>query len=126
MGGRVGGEPDLCGAFVVGHHVCTQGDHYDWMLDAGDSLITFQCPAAPGALPSGTAAAVRRLADHRRAYLTYEGPVSGGRGSIRIVERGRYEAWISPEGTWRVRTAGGGDFRLTPAGDDRYQLDRDG
>ena len=122
------GAPDRRGRFVVHHHVCGQGDHYDWMFDVDGSLITFQCPLAPEALTAGDTVGVRRLADHRRAYLTYEGAVSGDRGRVRIVDRGRYDAWIAPEGTWRIRIASAaldGRFRLTPVGDDRYQLGRD-
>ncbi|MFW6154399.1 MAG: hypothetical protein ACOC95_04195 [Planctomycetota bacterium] len=121
--------PDLGGAFVVHHHIRPQGDHDDWMFEAGSALITFQCPLAPEALSAGEVVTVRRLADHRRAYLTYEGPVSGDRGRVRIVDRGRYEARIAPDGTWRIRMEGGasaGRFRLTPAGNDRYQLGREG
>ncbi len=32
-----------------------------------------------------------RLADHRLAYLDYEGPLSGNRGSVRCVDRGTYD-----------------------------------
>ncbi len=113
------------GAFVVQHHVRGGEAHDDWMFEADGVLVTFQCPVAPAALAVGAEVTVRRLADHRRAYLTYEGPVRGGRGSVRIVDRGRYDGWIDPDGTWRIRIAGGW-FGLTPAGDDRYQLRRDG
>ena len=32
----------------------------------------------------------RRLTDHRLDYLDYEGPVSGGRGIVRRIWRGRF------------------------------------
>jgi hypothetical protein len=39
------------------------------------------------------------LGEHRRAYLAYEGPVSGGRGEVRRVAEGRCrlerrEEWV--------------------------------
>lgn len=34
-----------------------------------------------------------RVADHRIEYLTYEGPVSNNRGSVRSVDRGTYSNW---------------------------------
>lgn len=45
----------------------------------------------------------RRLPDHRRVYLEYEGPVSGGRGDVRRVAQGNAsvrvwtEAWVELE-----------------------------
>ena len=35
--------------------------------------------------------AARRIGDHRKAYLDYEGPVSGGRGDVTRVDRGTVE-----------------------------------
>lgn len=34
--------------------------------------------------------AAEPLADHRLAYLDYEGPVSGNRGTVRSFDRGNY------------------------------------
>ncbi len=33
---------------------------------------------------------LRQLADHRLAYLTYEGPLSGNRGSVQQIDAGTY------------------------------------
>ena len=62
--------------------------HWDFMLEAGPALATWAlaAPAAPG-----TVVDARRLPDHRVAYLDYEGPISGDRGSVRRVDRGMYE-----------------------------------
>lgn len=52
-------------------------------------LMTFR--VAPPGRPDGQGVSVfraERLADHRREYLTYEGPVSGGRGRVRRVAEG--------------------------------------
>jgi hypothetical protein len=65
------------------------GVHWDFMLERGDVLRTWavDAPIVPGVeLPA------RALADHRRLYLDYEGPISGDRGTVRRVEEGRYEA----------------------------------
>jgi hypothetical protein len=70
--------------------------HWDFMLEAGGVLRTWRLAAPP--VP-GPGCAASRLADHRLVYLDYEGPVSGGRGSVRRWEHGSY-AWFqdTPEG----------------------------
>lgn len=44
--------------------------------------------------------------DHRKAYLTYEGPVSGERGRVRRVAEGEVEV-LARGLSWRVRLRGG-------------------
>ncbi len=53
--------------------------HWDLMLDRGDTLRTWRLEQEPQA---GVDVVAVAIADHRRAYLDYEGPVSGGRGSV--------------------------------------------
>jgi hypothetical protein len=64
--------------------------HFDLMLEAGPVLWTWRLAALPTELP----VEATRVADHRLIYLTYEGPVSGGRGSVRRVDQGEF--------TWRT------------------------
>ncbi len=74
------------GRFVVLEHE-RDGVHWDFMLEAGELLRTWaiDAPIVPGVdLPA------RALADHRRIYLTYEGPISGGRGTVRRVAEGTF------------------------------------
>ena len=61
--------------------------HFDLMLEAGSALRTFALPRWPVA---GEAIACEALADHRLAYLDYEGPISGGRGEVTRHEAGVY------------------------------------
>lgn len=60
--------------------------HWDFMLECGDALITWALAEEPS---SGSCLA-ERLPDHRRAYLDYEGEVSGGRGSVTRWDAGVY------------------------------------
>jgi hypothetical protein len=58
------------------------------MLDAGANLRTWavDAPIVPGVeLPA------RLLPDHRRIYLSFEGPLSGDRGSVRRVAEGMFQ-----------------------------------
>lgn len=93
------------GAFVLQFHRCDAGDHYDLMFDTGDGLATFQLPAPLEDMPP-SGAVVRRLPDHRSVYLTYEGPVRGGRGTVTIAERGRYDALAAGADCWDARLRG--------------------
>lgn len=115
------------GAFVIQFHRCDQGDHYDLMLEKPDALATFQLPAPLAEVTADQPRLVRRLDDHRRAYLTYEGPVSGGRGSVRIAAQGRYEASVATDELWvfELRGAGGGGvFELRRLEGEQYRLTR--
>ena len=61
--------------------------HFDLMLEAGAALRTFAMPRWPAA---GETVPCEQLADHRLAYLDYEGPISGGRGHVTRHEAGEY------------------------------------
>lgn len=64
--------------------------HWDLMLEVGEGLWTWRL-AAP--LPAGQVVAACRIADHRRVYLDYEGPVSGNRGTVRREDHGQFD-WL--------------------------------
>ena len=76
------------GRFVILRHDSPTGLHWDFMLEFGQSLWTWALQAAPA---PGQTIAARALADHRPAYLDYEGPVSGGRGSVSQLDGGDFE-----------------------------------
>lgn len=137
--------------FVVLHHTGWpgHGDHFDLMLqaEAGDSdaapvlktfaTLTHEFPDGKShadvrqrdeqALgPDAQTNLLRLIDDHRRAYLEFEGDVSGGRGRVARVESGTL-AWLQPpeadalllrfalqgarlKGGYRLRHMGGGIF----------------
>jgi hypothetical protein len=61
--------------------------HWDFMLESGSVLRTWRLLDAPDS--AGTVRA-EALADHRLEYLTFEGPVSGGRGSVARWDAGEF------------------------------------
>lgn len=62
--------------------------HWDFMLERGDALLTWRLDRIPA--EAGEIAATS-LPDHRIAYLDYEGPVSGNRGTVQRIDRGDFE-----------------------------------
>ena len=81
------------------------------MLEREGVLLTWNLPALPAAWGGDVAAgkeeiAATRLADHRIAYLDYEGPISGDRGAVTRIDRGEYEAVEETDDNVRVRLRG--------------------
>jgi len=77
--------------FVVQEHSRrNQPTHWDIMFQVGDALQSYRIEQPPDELePEGTIAV--RIADHAVRFLTYEGPVNKGSGSVEIAEAGTYE-----------------------------------
>jgi hypothetical protein len=107
--------------FVLLRHECppTLGkpSHWDLMLERDGALLTWSLPELPDAWRSNDLApeaprvadepiTATRLADHRIAYLDYEGPISGDRGAVTCQDRGEYEVLSDANGVLRVRLRG--------------------
>ncbi len=112
----------MSNAFVIQLHSGRGLSHYDLMLEdpPGGALATWQLTEPLARLGEGESVEVQRISDHRREYLTYEGPVSGGRGEVRIDDVGRYEWVRREEDCWCVQLAGrdvAGQFELKRQGD---------
>lgn len=83
--------------------------HWDLMIDLGEMLLTFEMRELPICLPSGQSQGIQatRLADHRRAYLDYEGPLTADtsgndRGSIERVAAG-WAQFVAGDGSTMIR-----------------------
>jgi hypothetical protein len=90
--------------YVVLYHDGIADPHFDLMIESqpGGPLYTWRCPQNPVTQYVTVAA---RIANHRREYLDYEGPISGNRGRVTRVaagvgrlERVRPRAWM-----WQLR-----------------------
>jgi len=91
--------------FVILHHTLPDGEHWDLMLERGAGLMTWQLfrdPMTPGPWPIEAG----RIGEHRKAYLEYEGPVSGNRGNVTRVESGTYELQAAGADRWTVELRG--------------------
>ena len=93
--------------FVVLEHelpaTAERGRHWDLMLEMAGALRTWavsQPLDTPGALEA------LELPVHRLAYLDYEGPVSGDRGTVARWDAGTYELLEASNQIVRVRLLG--------------------
>ena len=115
--------------YVIQRHSYAGFDHFDFMFEeAGrETLRSFQLPDEP--TPENLAAGIscRELAPHRKDYLSYEGEVSRGRGTVKIWDAGllsvrkatkaRMELALESERemrhpTWMLSFMGGADWHL--------------
>ena len=102
------------------------GVHWDFLVEDGPSLRTW---AIDGPIVEGQDIPARALPPHRRAYLDYEGEVSGGRGTVRRWDRGECRVLEWGEDRVRLEVRGGQlvgsvEFRSVEEEGRRYWLFR--
>jgi hypothetical protein len=91
--------------------------HWDFMLEMGETLRVWRLSVPPSMLQADATP----VPDHRRAYLDYEGPVSGNRGRVTRWDSGEFEWIVDEPNEVSVRLAGGtlrGVARLVPRAED--------
>jgi hypothetical protein len=74
--------------YVILQHDSPRVLHFDFMLEWGDALRTWELLEEP---QPGAEMRARPLPDHRLLYLDFEGPLSGNRGQVSRWDRGTYE-----------------------------------
>jgi hypothetical protein len=77
--------------------------HWDLLLEAGPVLRAWRLHVPP---QPGRAVPASASFDHRRLYLDYEGPVSGGRGTVARWDAGTFELEEESRDCLRLRLAG--------------------
>ena len=85
--------------FVVLRHDHPRGVHWDFMLETGKVLTTWALESPP---EPGERIVARPLPDHRPAFLHYEGPIAGDRGSVTRWDEGTCELVERSEDQWLV------------------------
>ena len=89
--------------YVILRHETAGGVHFDFMIEMNGTLKTWTLPQPP---ISGVEMRAEALPDHRLAYLDYEGPISGDRGSVTRWDRGMYEVEYHSESELTLRLIG--------------------
>ncbi len=87
---------------ILEHH--WDGVHWDFLVEDGPALRTW---AVDSPIVEGVDLPARALPAHRAIYLTYEGEVSGGRGTVRRWDEGVCEVVEWGEGRVRLEVIGG-------------------
>ena len=116
---------------VLLRHTLPEGlAHLDWLIERPGApealLIAFRVQERPDG-PEITAFVAQRAADHRRVYLDFEGPVSGGRGDVRRVAVGIVESLSEDAGAITIRVRFAGDqsaWRGIKGPDDSWRFQR--
>lgn len=85
--------------FPPGH---VRASHWDVMFEHGEVLRTWAVERSPDSPGEQQA---ERLADHRREYLTYEGPISDDRGTVTRWDEGDYETLRDDASGFEARVA---------------------
>jgi hypothetical protein len=114
--------------FVLLYHSCPNNferpSHWDLMLEVGDVLRTWALCELPHAwhaaqrvtatidptcprVAADNIVAAQQLADHRQAYLQYEGPLSGDRGQVHRIDHGTYTGELTSPRCWLLELQGG-------------------
>lgn len=95
--------------FAVLHHTGAEPAHFDLLIavPGEERLRTWRIDNPPESWPqtaeSPQPIVARRIADHRQIYLSYEGEISAGRGSVRRVAQGTAELISRSENAWHVQ-----------------------
>ena len=99
--------------YVVLRHEGVAQPHFDLMLETapGAALATWRIPR----WPIDEQINIDKVAEHRRDYLDYEGPISGDRGHVKRVTAGTYRLDRKFDTLWDITL-------LTPAPQQRLIL----
>lgn len=84
--------PPSGGRYVILEHDYPRR-HWDFLLEKGDVLRGWRLTEAP---ERGKSIAAEASFDHRKMYLDYEGPISGGRGQVLRWDAGSF-SWTKDE-----------------------------
>ena len=101
--------------FVLHKHSRGKQLHWDLMLQAADVLETYRLQLPPEQLRRDGCTA-RRIFDHPLKFLSYEGSVNNGQGTVEFVDSGTYEMLSRDEGKIELQFDGSiltGRFELS-------------
>lgn len=111
--------------FVIQQHERQgQAVHWDLMLEAGGVLQTYRVTVPPEEWANKPAEA-QRIFDHPLKFLTYEGSVNKGKGSVTIADAGIYRTLTQNEEQHKLEFTGRileGEFELTRIEEARWEL----
>lgn len=96
------------------------------MLESGNTLKTWRIDTSPEHIGNDPTPA-EKIFDHNLKFLTYQGVVNNGRGSVRIVDEGCFEILEESENSIHLCVQGKfllGTFLMEHIEQNRWQLVR--
>ncbi|MHC4068263.1 MAG: DNA polymerase ligase N-terminal domain-containing protein [Planctomycetota bacterium] len=112
--------------FVIQKHIKASNLHWDLMLEAGNVLETYRLELPLEKLMHQRSPAIR-IFDHPLKFLTYEGSVNKGKGTVEIAERGTCQLLRESKHKKEFQFEGKilkGKFSLTNIKDNRWEFRR--
>jgi hypothetical protein len=94
------------------------------MLEVGETLETYRLELPPEKLFQQPVAA-QKIFDHPLKFLTYEGSVNNGKGSVEIADSGTYQLISETENRREMQISGKilkGKFVLTHIKNDKWEF----
>ncbi len=110
--------------FVIQKHTKSGDTHWDLMVQDGDLLQTWRLDKSPKQILN-TQAKAEKIFDHPPKFLTYEGKVNEGKGSVKIADKGTCKITDQSDGKIEMELAGEilkGEFTLTRITENRWQF----
>jgi hypothetical protein len=91
--------------FVIHKHTQEGQTHWDLMIEDGDKLKTWRLENPPEKLATETTKAVP-IFDHDKKFLTYQGPVNNGKGTVEIIDEGTCDIESAEENQIKINFDG--------------------
>ena len=92
---------------LLSHELPDATSHVDWMIASEprgrEPLVTFRVGSRIDQMKADEGLLARRIDDHRAEFLTYQGPVSGNRGTVRRLTRGTVVTWERSGDRWHMK-----------------------
>ena len=110
--------------FVIQKHTKSGGRHWDLMVQDGDLLQTWRLDKSPKQILN-TQAKAEKIFDHPPKFLTYEGPVNNGKGSVKIADAGACKITARSDDKIEMELGGAilkGEFILTHITENRWRF----
>ena len=110
--------------FVIQKHTKSGDAHWDLMVQNGDFLQTWRLDKNPKQLLN-TQTKAEKIFDHPLKFLTYEGKVNEGRGSVKIADKGVCKITAQSDDKIEMELAGAilkGEFVLTHITETSWQF----
>ncbi len=110
--------------FVIHKHTQEGRIHWDLMIEWGDILKTWRLDAPPEKLSSQKTKATP-IFDHDKKFLTYQGTVNNGKGTVEIVDEGTCIVELNTENEIKINFEGKilkGNFKVARNQNNEWNL----